>query len=196
MPVQSPNTESTKRAKTGAWHFATESTGAHVGGSAGMRDWSIEWVLKRNCSMAPRQLFGVFAALCAVSIAIAGFFWLQGATMIAPFAGLELLTVATCLLLYSRHAADYENIAMRAGLLTVRHTSGTRVEIAEFVPEWVRVEPVSNDQSLIQLSGQGKKIEVGRFIRPELRRQLANELRHAVRVACSQPPTARPAAQI
>jgi uncharacterized membrane protein len=195
MAVHTLNPQPTTRAKAGAWYFGIESAGADGDAAAGTRDWSVEWVLKRNCSMAPRQLFSVFAALCAVSMLIATFFWLQGATMIATFAGLELAAVAICLLIYSRHATDNENIAMRAGLLTVQHTSGTVVETAEFMPEWVRVEPVSSDQSLIQLSGQGKKIEVGRFIRPELRRQLANELRYAVRLARSQPPAALQAAQ-
>jgi len=47
----------------------------------------------------------------------------------------------------------------------------------------VRVEPKSGDQSLIELSGQGQTIEVGRFVRPELRHVLAREIRKALRSA-------------
>jgi uncharacterized membrane protein len=43
------------------------------------------------------------------------------------------------------------------------------------------VEPEHGDGSLIELSGQGQRIVVGRFVRPELRRQLADELRWALR---------------
>ena len=43
------------------------------------------------------------------------------------------------------------------------------------------VEPQHGDRSLIELSGQGRSISVGRFVRPELRRELADELRWALR---------------
>ena len=172
-----------------AWRFGRESDPA---GS----EWSVEWLLKRNCSMAPRQLFAMFGALCILSLAIAAYFWWQGATLIMAFAWVELLAVGTALLMYSRHAADQENIALRGGKLTVAHTSGNTVETAEFAPEWVSVEPVTGDESLIEVFGQGRRIEVGRFVRPELRRQLANELRHAVRLARLRPQGALPPAEL
>ncbi|MDL2338195.1 MAG: DUF2244 domain-containing protein [Pseudomonadota bacterium] len=170
-----------------AWYFGTER-GSAVG------DWSVEWNLKRNCSMAPCQLFALFGGLCVLSLTIAGYFWMQGATMIMTFAWIELAAVGIALLMYSRHAADQESIALRQGRLTVEHTSGRLVETAEFAPEWVSVEPVTGDESLIELSGQGRRIEVGRFVRPELRRQLANELRQAVRLARTRPQGALPSA--
>jgi len=114
--------------------------------------------------------------------------------MVMAFAWLELVAVGAALLVYSRHAADQENIAVRQGKLTVARTSGSLVETAEFVPEWVRVEPVTGDESLIEVFGQGRRIEVGRFVRPELRRQLANELRQAVRLARLRPQGALPTA--
>jgi uncharacterized membrane protein len=142
---------------------------------------SVQWLLKRNCSLAPRQLLAFYASLCLLSLAIAGFFWLRGATLVMPFAGIELLAVGSALLVYARHAADNESIRLRPGRLTVRRVNGPHVEQVEFVPAWVRVEPETGDRSLIELSGQGRRISVGRFVRPELRRQLADELRWALR---------------
>lgn len=157
-------------------------------------EWSVEWLLKRNCSMAPQQVLAAFSALCVLSLTIAAYFWWRGAAMVMAFAWLELMAVGAALLVYSRHAADQENIALRQGRLTVARTSGHLVETAEFVPEWVSVEPVTGDESLIEVFGQGRRIEVGRFVRPELRRQLANELRHAVRLARLRPQGALPTA--
>lgn len=171
-----------------AWYFGTEN-------GSGVGEWSVEWILKRNCSMAPRQLFAIFCGLCLLSLTVGIYFWFQGAAMIITFASIESLAVGAALLMYSRHAADQENIAMRSGRLTVEHTSGSNVETAEFAPEWVSVEPVTGDESLIELSGQGRRIEVGRFVRPELRRQLANELRLAVRLARTRPQGAPPSAE-
>jgi uncharacterized membrane protein len=156
------------------FRFGQASSGA--GG-----EWSVEWKLKRNCSLAPRQLFGLYAVLCALSLAIASFFWWVGARMVMPFAWLELLGVGVALLAYARHAADGEAIALRDDRLTVEHASGNRRERVEFQPWWVRVEPETGDGSLVELSGQGRRIAVGRYVRPELRRQLADELRMALR---------------
>ena len=142
---------------------------------------SVQWVLKRNCSVTPRQMLWFFGSLCLLSLAIGGLFWHQGATLVLPFAWAEVTAVGIALIVYSRHATDSEHIRLQSGRLTVEFVCGSRVERVEFVPSWVRVEPESGDRSLIELSGQGLRICVGRFVRPELRRQLAEELRWAVR---------------
>lgn len=153
--------------------------GHELSGAAG--DWAVEWKLKRNCSMAPRQLLGFYSALCGISLVVAAFWWWHGATLVMPFAAIELLAVGAAMLVYARHATDNESIALRDGRLTVEHASGDRLERVEFQPQWVRVETEAGDGSLVELSGQGQKIVVGRYLRPELRRELADELRMALR---------------
>ena len=164
--------------------------GGHLrfGQESGSAGGSVQWLLKRNCSLAPRQLLGFYASLCLLSLAIAGLFWLRGATLVLPFAGVELLAVGAALLMYARHAADSETIRLRPGRLIVRRAHGPHVEQVEFAAAWVRVEPECGDRSLIELSGQGRRISVGRFVRPELRRQLADELRWALRRWQVRPP--------
>jgi uncharacterized membrane protein len=143
---------------------------------------SMQWLLKRNCSASPRQMLAFFSATCLLSLAIAVFFWVQGATLVMPFAWLEMAAVGAALLVYARHAADSERIRLRPGSLCIEHMCGGRLERVEFAPAWVRVEPEHGERSLIELSGQGRRIAVGRFVRPELRRQLADELRCALRL--------------
>jgi len=153
---------------------------------------SVQWLLKRNCSASPRQALAVLGSLCLVSLLIAAVCWFNGATLVMPFAWAELAGLAVALLVYARHAADSESIRLQPGLLTVEHACGRHVNRVEFAPAWVRVEPEHGDRSLIELSGQGQRISVGRFIRPELRRQLADELRWALRRwQLSQPPASR-----
>ena len=144
-------------------------------------DGSVQWLLPRNCSLAPRQLLAFYLSVCTLSLAIAAAFWIRGATLVMPFAWIELLALGGALLLYARHATDTELIRLRPGRLVVRRVHGTQVDEVEFAPAWVRVEPEHGDHSLIELSGQGRRIAVGRFVRPELRRQLADELRWALR---------------
>jgi uncharacterized membrane protein len=145
-------------------------------------DDSVRWHMKRNCSFAPRQLLNVYLSLCLVGLAIGGVFWIHGAPYVLPFAGAELLAVGAALVLYARHAADHESLVLGPGRFSVACTLGRRTERVEFAaPAWVRVEPAHRDGSLIELSGEGRRIAVGRFVRPELRRALADELRAALR---------------
>ncbi len=141
----------------------------------------VQWLIKRNCSVTPSQLIRLYVSLCVVSMGIALMFWIQGARMIMTFAWLELLAVGTAFLVYARHARDGEKITLHGPRLIVELENGGRTERAEFAREWVRVEPRSGDGSLIEVSGQGRSVVVGRHIRPELRPALAREIRSALR---------------
>lgn len=141
----------------------------------------VQWLLKRNCSVTPVQLGALYASLCVVSLGIAGFFWAQGAKLVMPFAWLELIAVGSAFLVYARHAGDGEKIVLQGGQLVVELETAGRCQRAEFNREWVRVEPRGGDGSLIEVSGQGRSVQVGRHLRPELRPALARELRFALR---------------
>jgi uncharacterized membrane protein len=144
---------------------------------------AIHWFLGRNCSVTPAQLCWLYASLCVVTLAIGTLFWVLGAVLILPFAWLELAAVGAAFLLYARHAADREHILLSGQRLVVELENAGRLERAEFNREWVRVEPAVDDGSLIEVSGQGRRVSVGRYMRPELRPQLAREIRRALREA-------------
>ncbi|HSI54919.1 MAG TPA: DUF2244 domain-containing protein [Ramlibacter sp.] len=141
------------------------------------------WFLKRNCSVTPAQLGSLYASLCAVSLGIGLVFWFRGAVLILPFAWLELAAVGAAFLVYARHARDGETISLQGRQLVVELENGGHLERAEFNRDWVRVEPSAADRSLIELSGQGRRVNVGRYVRPELRPALAQEIRRALREA-------------
>lgn len=141
----------------------------------------VEWKLKRNCSVTPMQMCGVLVLLGGVSLFVAAFFWMQGATLVLPFAVLEVLALATAVVVFAKHAADVERISLAGGRLVVELESGGKSERAEFAREWVRVEPQSGDGSLIHVSGQGRTVVIGRHVRSDLRPLLAREIRRALR---------------
>ena len=150
---------------------------------ATVQNQTVCWFLKRNCSVTPAQLGWLYASLCAVTLSIGTFFWFQGAVLILPFAWLELAAVGLAFLVYARHAADGEHILLQGQRLVVELENAGRLERAEFNRDWVRVEPSASDRSLIEVSGQGRRINVGRYLRPELRPALAQEIRRALREA-------------
>lgn len=148
---------------------------------------NICWALRRNCSVTPAQLGWLYVSLCAVSLGVATFFWFQGALLVLPFAWLELAAVGLAFVCYARHAADGETIQLRGRQLVVELETAGHLQRAEFDRERVRVEPGVADRSLIELSGQGRRVNIGRFVRPDLRPQLAQEIRRALREGAGQP---------
>lgn len=164
---------------TGPWVFGREVTLAD--GADAPR--ALQWLLRRNCSITPGHLGAVYLSLCAVSLLISGFFFVQGAPVVLAFAGLELLLVGLALMLFARHAGDRETLTLVGRSLQVEQCFGSRVERTQFAADWLHVEPAGGQGSLVQLSGKGQRVRVGRFLRPELRGAFARELRHALRRA-------------
>lgn len=145
---------------------------------------ALRWVMQRNCSISPAQLLLVYLSLCVLSLVIAGAFFLQGAKPVLMFAGVELLALGAALLVYARHARDHETLTLAGRRLRVEQLDGHRASSAEFRAEWLAVEPSAGQGSLVELSGEGQRVRVGRFLRPELRAAFAHELRRALRRAC------------
>ena len=116
----------------------------------------LRWHLVRNCSITPRQLGVLYVSLCAVSTVIGAGFRFQGASLVAPFAVLELLAVGIAFLIYARHATDGERVLLAQGCLEVEVEQAGRVM---------------------------RTVLLGRHVRPELRGPLARELASALRTS-------------
>jgi uncharacterized membrane protein len=143
----------------------------------------VQWTLLRNCSITPKQLGWVYLSLCGLSLAIAAPFALNGAVAVLAFAGVELLAVGVAMLIYARHVCDGDRLTLRGHCLRVEQVNGRHTAQTEFRAEWVSVEPAHGAHSLVEIAGNGHRIRVGRFLRPELRPALAHELRLALRMA-------------
>jgi uncharacterized membrane protein len=144
---------------------------------------SVDWKLQKNCALAPAQLGWIYLSLCCVSLFIGTFFWMQGAVFVLGFAWLEVMAVGLAFFMYARHAADGEWISIEGSRIVVECETAGKRERAEFERQWVRIEPIADDRSLIEVSGRGRSVEVGRFVRPEHRSILAQEIRRALRQA-------------
>lgn len=165
------------------WRFGSE---VRLDGAAGRRT-VLQWVLKPNCSITPRQLAAVYLSLCALALAISAGFWWHGARLISAFAGIELLAVGIALIVYARHAGDREVLTLAGGSLAVEQRWGRRVERADFQADWLSVEPAAGQGSLVELSARGRTMRVGRYLRPEARGAFARELRCALRRRPGEP---------
>lgn len=141
----------------------------------------IHWVLRRNCSVTPRQLGVMYVLLSTLSLVVAGFFWTRGVRMVLLFSVVELLAVAVAFLVYARHAADGEHISLSGGRLVVEQEDAGRLLRVEFSGHAVSVDAPSDHLSLVLVRGGGCSADVGRYVRADLRPVLAQELRQALR---------------
>ena len=141
---------------------------------------AVQWRLKRNCSVTPRQLMAIYLSLCCVSLAVAGLFWSQGATLVLPFAAVELVAVGLALLVHARHAPDRELVSLGQGRLVIEQESAGRLQRCEFACHLVRVDPFLGRDQLVEVRGGGQMVRIGRFLRADLRPVLAREIRTAL----------------
>lgn len=176
MPASIASSPWPAPAAPGVWRFGRP---VQLPGQSG----AVQWVLRRNCSLTPAQLGGFYLSMCTVSLVIAlGFAW-NGAPVVLYFAGIELLLLALALLVYARHATDADTLTLAGQDLTVEQSSGNACKATSFKTPWLSVEPLHGDGSLIELSGQGQAVRIGRFLRPEARADFARELRAALRAS-------------
>jgi uncharacterized membrane protein len=140
------------------------------------------WILKRNCSLTPRQSAAAYALLCTGSFGVALFFLLQGFWMVLAFSVLEMGAVGWALLHYARHALDVERIALTEGALLVDRVDAGRRSQFRLDPVRTRVTPpLARRQKLIRLESPATCVEIGSFVSEPIRQQVAQELARAMR---------------
>lgn len=140
-----------------------------------------DWLMKRNCSVSPRQFVLFYASLAGFSLAIAAMLMWQGAWLVMPFTGIELLAVGFAFAVYARHAVDYERIRLFPHRLVIERMDAERFTQIEFNPRWVRVETGATPRDPIRLVSRGQTVVIGQHLAQHKRAQFADELRVSLR---------------
>ena len=112
-----------------------------------------------------------------LSVALAGVFAVQGAWLVIPFTGVELLALVVAFVAYGRHAGDYERIVVAPDRIVVEHCTGGRLARQEVGPEWARFEYESGRRGVIRLVAGRTKVAIGSFLPEQSRERLVRELR-------------------
>jgi uncharacterized membrane protein len=140
------------------------------------------WILKRNCSLTPRQSAAAYVLLCTGSFGIALVFLLQGIWIVLAFALVEMAAVGWALLHYARHALDVERIALTDRSLVVERVDAGHHSRFQLDPVRTRVQPpVARARKLILLESPGNSVEIGSYVSEPVRQQVAQELARAMR---------------
>jgi uncharacterized membrane protein len=136
-------------------------------------------ILKRNCSISPAGLAGVFVALAVIVLAIGTGFALAGAWLILPFAGLEVLLLCAAYVMYARRAADYERIELDGGRLIVEVSEARTTSHYEMEARRARVYV---EQERVVLRGVKEELELGRHLDADTRVRFATQLQKRLRI--------------
>jgi uncharacterized membrane protein len=139
-----------------------------------------DWVMRRNCSITPRQLAWAFSALCLMSFLVAVFFLLRGIWYILGFTIIEIAAVGTAFIIFGRHVNDRETVRLNDGGLFVELVRIDQVRQYRLDPCTTRVEPPAGRNELVVLNAKGTRVEIGRFLTEWKRRELARELKSAL----------------
>ncbi len=143
-------------------------------------------MLKRNCSISPRQLARFYASLCFVSLLLATIFTLGGAWLVLVFSVVELSAVGAAFLYYARHACDRECIWFAGTDMVVELVESDRIRQLRFDISTLRIDAPGLPSALIRIRSGNSQIEVGRYLPYYKRREFASELRQSLtRVSCN-----------
>jgi uncharacterized membrane protein len=111
---------------------------------------------------------------------IATYFLVQGIWMILPFTIIELTALGIALLIYARHALDYESIAIDGSSVTVEKNIGGKLERHEFNTKWLQLKQEEDGKRLIRIEQSDQELPIGIFVPVDARAQFFKDLRQQI----------------
>ena len=159
----------------------------------GMRDTQeqtiyLDATLRPHRSLDQRGFLIVMVAIGVCRFLIGLAFFLAGAWPVAGFCGLEIALVYIAFRLNFRDARRCEHLLMTDDGLHIVQTdpSGT-IQHIRLEPSWLTVQmddPPRHESQLI-LKSHGQGLEIGRFLQPYERFEVAQALRDAIQRYCT-----------
>jgi uncharacterized membrane protein len=148
---------------------------ASAGESGGFR-----LVARRNNSLSSAGRNLVLGSLFVISFLVSLGFALQGAWMILPFAGLEMLAVYLAFRCLERHAGDFESLSIQGDRVLIERRERGRVSRHEFNRYWAQVvlQPARfGQQAVLAVRSHGRQVEFGRHLTEEQRWEAVRAIR-------------------
>jgi uncharacterized membrane protein len=145
----------------------------------------VEILIRPNRSLSASAMLALVAAVALVAFTIGLGFWLMGAVLILPFAGLEALLVGVVFCVLYRHQADQELIVIADDQVEIVRTRGGKESRERFQRYWVRVRTVparGRHLPRVLLGSHGRFVEVGSALDGPEREALSQELKQKLRL--------------
>ncbi len=142
-------------------------------------------VLYPHRSLSPRGVRLVIAGIGGALALVALYFTALGAWPVLPFFGCEILLILWAFRTNARDARMFERLRLTPDELTVARVrpSGQEQRHRFAPPHWLSVDLASSSDggNELWLASHGRSLQVGRFLTPDERTDLADALRVALR---------------
>lgn len=136
----------------------------------------------RSTDWKTSLLFIFVIAFTCLTIGIG--FALAGATMILPFAGLEIIFVATCVYLVMKNTYKQEVITLTKEKLKIEKGAGKIDQVWEYFRMWsfVSVERPEHPwyPAHIIVSSKGERVPIGDFLNEDEKEELVKNLERII----------------
>jgi uncharacterized membrane protein len=137
------------------------------------------FVARRNNSLSSGGRLLALGSLAVVVFAISLGFALNGAWLVFPFAGVDILVVYLAFRYVEQCAGDYEYIAFDGDKIVVGRQLRGRAERFEFNRYWAQaklVEAYGGERGRLLLRSHGKEVAFGVHLTAEQRAEVARRL--------------------
>jgi uncharacterized membrane protein len=142
----------------------------------------IEW--RRNFASDRKLRLGVLLAVAVLSFSFAFFlWWLVGAWLILPFAGLEVGCVAAAFWWIERQAKDFDAIEVLEAEVAVTRCRNQRFEQFSFARGWVQIDVETDEMGRekgVRLRQSGRSVSLAEFLGGAEQRNAVRQLRNAL----------------
>ncbi|WP_281286606.1 DUF2244 domain-containing protein [Arenimonas fontis] len=140
-------------------------------------------MLRPRRAMSAGQFAVLFLALSLAMFLVAGYAWSRGNVFAPAFALLDAAFIAAVLRWVWRQGERFEVIALDERRLEVRRSARPGPDFVAH-PYWVRLRVDGDeDGQRVLLACQGRQVEVGAFLSPGERRDLAARLERMLAAA-------------
>jgi len=143
------------------------------------------FVARRNNSLSSGGRFLVLGSLAVVVLAISLGFALNGAWLVFPFAGLDVLVVYLAFRYVEQRANDYECIAFHDDNIVIESQHRGKSDRFEFNRHWVQVmliEAQGGERGRLLLRSHGKEVAFGVHLTGEQRAAVGRRLKEHLKI--------------
>jgi uncharacterized membrane protein len=143
------------------------------------------FVARRNNSLSSGSRSLVLGSLAVVVLAISLGFALNGAWLVFPFAGLDILVVYLAFRYVEQRAGDYECITFHDDIVVIESQHRGKTDRFEFNRHWVQVmfiETRGGERGRLSLRSHGKEVAFGVHLSGEQRAAVARRLKEHLKI--------------
>ncbi|MGI9291626.1 MAG: DUF2244 domain-containing protein [Gammaproteobacteria bacterium] len=146
---------------------------------------SSRFLIRPNCSLPWRGVVRFYIGMVVVSFGIAIAFALNGAWLILPFAGLEMLILGAALYVVARRGSCWQAVSIHGDQIEVVSHDPASEQQQTFQRAWAQVKlqqaRINGYPSQLTIRSHGRTIEIGGCLAEKEKEHLALELRQAMR---------------